>query len=123
MENNSKAAEDKNILLCVLFAQFDNKAGPKITYQTPERFLEGDAFEEVSKLIIPKPFLCGSLISFCKPNYTVLGCPVILRDAKYHRNALLFNFCFVLKVFFFFFPTSVFLSLFDFIGRSGYESF
>ncbi len=50
----------------------------------------------MSKAVIPKPFLCGSLVSLSRPRATVLGFPLLLRNPKYHRNALLFNFGFVL---------------------------
>ena len=84
-------------LLCCFFAQFDNQAGPRVTTEQPDAFLAPE-FEEVSKVVIPKPFLCGSLVSIVRPRYTVVGFPVLMRDPKYHRNALLFNFGFVLRL-------------------------
>jgi hypothetical protein len=83
-------------LLCVFFAQFDNRAGPTVTAEVPDGFLSPE-FEEVSKIVIPKPFLCGSLVSVARARFTVLGFPVLMRNPKYHRNALLFNFGFVLR--------------------------
>ena len=89
--------EPSSNLLCCFFAQFDNKAGPRISFQAPADFMSTTAFDEISKLIIPKPFLCGSLVSVFRDTYVVVGVPVLLRNTKYHRNALLFNFSFVVR--------------------------
>ncbi len=73
-------------LLCVFFAQFDNRAGPCVTAEVPDNFLSPE-FEEVSKIVIPKPFLCGSLVSVARARFTVLGFPVLMRNPKVRTRA------------------------------------
>lgn len=84
-------------ILCCFLAQFDNKAGPLVTEQAPAGYLTAAAFDEISRLVIPKPFLCGSLVSVARDGATVLAVPVLLRHARYHRNALLFALGFVVR--------------------------
>lgn len=56
------------------------------------------AFDSISEYIIPKPELCGRLVTiFLNAKYKVLGYPVLLEGPKYERNNLLFNLCFVFE--------------------------
>lgn len=84
-------------LLGVFFAQFDNVQGPRVALSQPPDLLSAEQWDEVSKVVIPKPFLCGAVVSVRRPAWTVVGLPTLLRSPRYHRNQLLFNLCFVLR--------------------------
>ncbi|EFA78815.1 NPR2 family protein [Heterostelium album PN500] len=76
---------------CIFYSEFHNIYGTKIFYQYPEGFIANDVFEGFAEFIIPKPKLCGKVITLTAFDYKILGYPVLLQDVKYHRNALLFN--------------------------------
>ncbi|GAM21598.1 hypothetical protein SAMD00019534_047730 [Acytostelium subglobosum LB1] len=76
---------------CIFYSEFHNTFGTKIFYQYPEGFIANDVFEGIAEFIIPKPKLCGKVITLTAFDYKILGFPVLLQDVKYHRNALLFN--------------------------------
>jgi hypothetical protein len=68
-------------LLGVFFAQFDNVAGPRVLLSEPPTLLNAEHWEEISKVVIPKPFLCGSVVCaailcllFCLPD-VMSRCP------------------------------------------------
>jgi hypothetical protein len=61
------------------------------------RVLADDQFDAISDYVITKPSLAHKLISLNAFGWTVLGYPVYMQHAKYHRNALLFNLCFVFE--------------------------
>lgn len=79
-----------------LIAVFDEVVGRKVAHQTPEGFIGPEEFDAISEYVIPKPQLCGQLVSLTALGATVMGFPVCIEDAKYPRNALLFNLCLVL---------------------------
>eukprot|EP00026_Physarum_polycephalum_P008713 Phypoly_transcript_08811.p1 GENE.Phypoly_transcript_08811~~Phypoly_transcript_08811.p1 ORF type:complete len:426 (+),score=50.46 Phypoly_transcript_08811:196-1473(+) len=83
------------MLKCIFYSEFDNIAGPRIFYQHPSGYLPNDLFDGCAEYIIPKASLCGRLISLVAFGKKILGYPVLIDDAKYHRNALLFNVCLV----------------------------
>lgn len=60
----------KPLLRAIWFAEFDNKVGPKITYQAPKAFLTPECFDEVSDFMITSPELCHKLITVydCSPS-------------------------------------------------------
>jgi len=80
---------------CIFYSEFHNIYGTKIIQQYPEGFISNDVFEGFAEYIIPKPKLCGKVITLTAFNYKILGYPVLVQDVKYHRNALLFNLAFV----------------------------
>ncbi|KAK3740606.1 hypothetical protein QZH41_009731, partial [Actinostola sp. cb2023] len=82
-------------IACILFCEFHPIAGPKIVYQSPENFISKEEFDCVAVYIIPKPELQRKLITVNALNYKFVGCPISIENAKYSRNALLFNVCFV----------------------------
>lgn len=84
-------------LECILFCEFHPIAGPKIVYQVPEDFISKEEFDCVAVYIIPKPELQSKLITVNALGHKFVGCPVSIENAKYSRNALLFNVCFVLR--------------------------
>ncbi|KAI8906178.1 nitrogen permease regulator 2-domain-containing protein [Powellomyces hirtus] len=54
-------------------------------------------FDSISEYIIPKPALSNRLVTISTPHYKILSHPVTITSAKYERNALLFNVCFVFE--------------------------
>jgi hypothetical protein len=52
-------------------------------------------FDSISEYLIPKPEICNRLVMISTGHFKVLGYPVSIESAKYERNALLFNLCFV----------------------------
>ncbi|KAI8815585.1 nitrogen permease regulator 2-domain-containing protein, partial [Fimicolochytrium jonesii] len=54
-------------------------------------------FDSISEYIIPKPALCNRLVTLSTPHYQILSHPVSITNAKYERNALLFNLGFVFE--------------------------
>lgn len=104
-------------ILAIFYSEFHPSRGPVISYQSPEGFagqcqgqsrstssvlLESGAtqdflldFDSVSDYIIPKVELQNRLVSISTSNYKIVGYPVKIEHAKYPRNALLFNLCFV----------------------------
>lgn len=85
-----------NDLQCILFCEFHPIAGPKIVYQFPEDYISKEEFDCVAVYIIPKPELQSKLITINALNHKFIGCPISIENAKYSRNALLFNVCFAL---------------------------
>ncbi|XP_068713693.1 GATOR1 complex protein NPRL2-like isoform X1 [Montipora foliosa] len=81
---------------CILFCEFHPIAGPKIVHQFPEDYISKEKFDCVAVYIIPKPELQSKLITINALNHKFVGCPISIENAKYSRNALLFNVCFVL---------------------------
>lgn len=63
--------------------------------QVPEDFISKESFDCVAVYIITKPELQSMLITVNAFGYKFIGCPVCIENAKYTRNALLFNVCFV----------------------------
>lgn len=82
-------------LLAIVFAEFDNTVGPKITCQEPPGFLSDEIFDSISDLIITGAELCHKLVTTRVGPYHIIGYPMQLSNKKYHRNALLFNVAFV----------------------------
>ncbi|XP_071810529.1 GATOR1 complex protein NPRL2-like [Asterias amurensis] len=82
-------------LKCIFFSEFHPTAGHKITYQVPEDFVSRELFDTLHVYIITKPELQNKLITINAPGHKIIGCPVGIQNAKYSRNALLFNLCFV----------------------------
>lgn len=56
-------------LLGIFFAEFHPVQGPKVTFQAPEGLLKNDTFESISDYVIPKPQLCGRLVTLYAPSH------------------------------------------------------
>ncbi|XP_070192729.1 GATOR1 complex protein NPRL2-like [Littorina saxatilis] len=80
---------------CILFSEFHPTAGPKITCQTPDDFLSKESFDAIQNFIITKRELEGRLITVTAFGKKFVGCPVVIDNTKYKRNALIFNVSFV----------------------------
>ncbi|XP_078690409.1 GATOR1 complex protein NPRL2-like isoform X1 [Branchiostoma floridae x Branchiostoma belcheri] len=88
-------ADGRNKIRCIFFSEFHPVAGPKITFQVPEDYISQKLFDSVHIYIITKPQLQNKLITLDALGHRIIGCPVSIQNAKYSRNALLFNLCFV----------------------------
>lgn len=82
-------------IAAILYCQFDPVAGPKITCQVPADYISSKGFDSIHNYIITKPELQGRLITVNALDHIILGCPVVIDNPKYARNALIFNLCFV----------------------------
>jgi hypothetical protein len=98
-----------NQLLCMLYAEFDNAAGPRVVCQSPPGCVSDADFDLVSHTIITQADLSGSVVSVVHPGLTAAGgqgartapvkllsFPVSLRHERYARNSLLFALVLVL---------------------------
>ena len=86
------------MLRACLFAHFDATQGPQVVHQMTATDTKSDfQFEYCSDYIIPKHELCNQRLSVAVDRQRVLGFPVLVEDSKYHRNAYLFNMCFVMN--------------------------
>ncbi|XP_077984006.1 GATOR1 complex protein NPRL2-like [Glandiceps talaboti] len=85
----------ENKIKCIFFSEFHPIAGPKISYQDPEDYMSKELFDIFHVYIITKPQLHNKLITVNALGHKIIGCPVGIENAKYSRNALLFNLCFV----------------------------
>lgn len=80
---------------CIFFSEFHPEVGPRLTYQVPSDCISREEFDILSAYFIPKPELLDKLITINVWGKKILGCPVGITNAKYSRNALLFNVGFV----------------------------
>ena len=60
-------------LLGVFYAEFDVVLGPRIAAQSPDGVVAPDAFDAMSEFLIPKPQLCGRLLTLCVAPVAALG--------------------------------------------------
>ncbi|VDP39139.1 unnamed protein product [Soboliphyme baturini] len=86
-------------LICIFYAEFDAKVGPKIVYQVPadKEIISKEVFDSVSSFIITKPELLNKLVKINLPELKIMGYPIAIEGNKYERNALYFNVCFVVE--------------------------
>ncbi|VDI32327.1 nitrogen permease regulator 2-like protein [Mytilus galloprovincialis] len=77
-------------------AEFHPTAGPKIKYQIPEEVFSKEDLDAIHPYIITKPDLKERLITLNTLGKKVIGCPVIIENPKYARNAYIFNLFFVM---------------------------
>lgn len=83
-------------LLGITYSEFDNKVGPQLKYAYPVDVLSKEAFEAYSDYVIVSKQLCEKLIVVAFDDVQFLNYSVAIDNVKYHRNALLFAFGFVL---------------------------
>lgn len=78
---------------CVLFSEFHVKAGPSLVCQFPLDYLSEPQFKSVCDILIPRPELCGKVISVQLPSSDyIIGMPVVIVNDKYERQKIEFNF-------------------------------
>lgn len=76
-----------------MFCEFHIKLGPWLVYQFPENYLCKDTFDSLSDILIPRPELCGKVISVqVLGEEYIIGQPVIIVNDKYERQKIEFNF-------------------------------
>jgi len=80
---------------CIFFSEFHPEAGPRITYQVPDKYISKEVFDAINVYIITKPELQGRTITINSLGHKIVGCPVCIEDKKYARNEFIFNLCFV----------------------------
>ena len=83
-------------LLGITYSEFDNKVGPQLKYSYPVDVLSKEAFEAYSDYVIVSKQLCEKIIVVAFDDIQFLNYSVAIDNVKYHRNALLFAFGFVL---------------------------
>jgi hypothetical protein len=83
-------------LLGVTYSEFDNKVGPQLKYAYPVDVLSKEAFEAYSDYVIVSKQLCEKIIVATFDDVQFINYSVAIDNVKYHRNALLFAFGFVL---------------------------
>lgn len=80
----------------ICLTEFHPTTGPKIKYQIPDEIITKDDFDAIHPYIITKPDLKERLITISVLGKKVIGCPIIIENPKYERNAYFFNLCFVM---------------------------
>ena len=85
-----------DLLRAIFLCEFDNHVGRKLAFQEPVSTFSADEFDDISDYLIPKPQLCGTLVTIRSGCRVVLCWPVCLEGAQYARNALIFSLGFVL---------------------------
>ncbi|CAG9333103.1 unnamed protein product [Blepharisma stoltei] len=85
------------MISCVMFCEFHIKRGPALVYQYPENYLSKDTFDSLSDILIPRPELCGKVISVqVVGDEYIIGQPVIIVNDKYERQKIEFNFAVII---------------------------
>ncbi|KAI8620391.1 nitrogen permease regulator 2-domain-containing protein [Chytriomyces sp. MP71] len=92
----------------LFYSEFHPVQGPVVVFAVPEHSIlttgshthTDDSttihFDAISEYVIPKPRLCNRLVSVAAtPTRIAVGHPVSIEDARYERNAFLFNLVFV----------------------------
>lgn len=83
-------------LQAIFLCEFDNHVGRTLAFQQPNDTFTAEEFDDISDYLIPKPQLCGNLVTLRLVERTVLCRPVCLEGTQYARNALIFSLGFVL---------------------------
>jgi len=78
----------------IIFAQFDPQLGPTMEYSHPP--VDARVFRIISDFLIPKPELCNHTL-VVDVGHKIVGHPCMITNAKYQRNALIFNLCLVFE--------------------------
>lgn len=73
----------------------DNNSSSELSTKVPSEYISEESFDAIHKYIITKPELQGRLITVNALGHKFVGCPVCIDNAKYARNKLIFNLCFV----------------------------
>lgn len=75
---------------------FDEIKGRNLTHQWPDGVVSAEEFNAIAEYVLPKPDVCGQLVSISAFGSRVVGFPIYLGSYFYRRNALHLNLCFVL---------------------------
>jgi hypothetical protein len=66
--------------------------------QVPPAYLAQEKFSSIDTFVITGHELSHKIIIIEAFDRKIIGCPVRIENARYHRNALLFNLCFVVAL-------------------------
>ena len=79
-------------LRCAFYCFFDDVIGRTLAAQEPPEYIKSEQFDAISDYLIPKPQLCGRLLTLRAFGHVVLCWPTCIENnKKYARNALLFS--------------------------------
>ena len=96
MFDDSASSEVHHELRAIFLCEFDNTVGRTLAFQEPADTFSPDEFDDISDYLIPKPQLCGNLVTLRLAGRVVLCWPVCLESTQYARNALIFSLGFVM---------------------------
>lgn len=103
MASKSKAtnvvdiAQEDSPIESIFYCEFHPTAGPMIVYQSPPGYVSKEAFDSLSDYLIPKTELERRLLTVNALGLKIIGYPVGIDHARYARNRLIFNLCFVCR--------------------------
>ena len=85
-------------LRCAFYCFFDDVIGRTLAAQEPPEYITSEQFDAISDYLIPKPQLCGRLLTLRVFGQVVLCWPTCIENnKKYARNALIFSLGLVLQ--------------------------
>ncbi|KAG8197173.1 hypothetical protein JTE90_011331 [Oedothorax gibbosus] len=93
--SRAKAKIEESPIKCIFYSEFHPTAGPKITFQIPTDYVSKELFDSYVCYIIPKEELQRKLMTVVAKKDKIIGYPIHIGNAKYPRNKLIFNLCFV----------------------------
>ncbi|CAE7171178.1 unnamed protein product [Symbiodinium pilosum] len=93
-DSNAAKADAKCHLDALLFCVFDKDAGPIVQCADPPG--AGIAFQQVGHYLLPDSTIKGRVVSIVCGDRVMMGTPVYIEDAFYHRNSFQFNVCMVI---------------------------
>ncbi|KAF8764221.1 GATOR complex protein NPRL2-like isoform X1 [Argiope bruennichi] len=93
--SRAKANIGESSIKCIFYSEFHHTTGPKITFQVPVDYVSKELFDSYVCYIIPKEELQRKLITVNARKGKIIGYPIHIENAKYPRNRLIFNLCFV----------------------------
>lgn len=78
-------------LQCILFSEFDNELGTRLSYQYPVNTISSAVFDSISDILIIEPELCNKLIEFNTQQYNILSIALVFHSSIYARNTYYCN--------------------------------
>lgn len=95
MEVDTKDNKLDSPIESIIYCEFHTTAGPMIVNQVPPGYVTKEQFDSLSNYLIPKPELERRLQTVNALGLKIIGYPIGIDDARYSRNRLIFNVCFV----------------------------
>mmetsp|Transcript_9740 Transcript_9740/g.23304 ORF Transcript_9740/g.23304 Transcript_9740/m.23304 type:complete len:426 (-) Transcript_9740:58-1335(-) len=93
-DSNGAKADAKCYLEALLFCVFDKDAGPIVQCADPPG--ASTSFQQVGHYLLPDSTIKGRVVSIVCGDRVMMGTPVYIEDAFYHRNSFQFNICMVI---------------------------
>lgn len=97
LENTSGSRKLDSPIESILYCEFHPTAGPIIVHQTPPGYVTKEQFDSLSNYLIPKPELERRLQTVNALGLKIIGYPIGIDHARYPRNRLIMNVCFVCR--------------------------